>query len=297
MMTSNHALLESIQHGLSEALGEISEVQWVGRLAGGDINQAALVRSGETKFFVKYHEHAPNDMFTVEARALAEISEQGVIRVPSPVAQGDAGRTSWLVLEHMELKAMGPASLMGEQLAALHNIPQKRFGWACDNYIGTTSQTNTFHDSWADFWSQCRLRPQFAMAESAGFGGRLLNRGERLLQSMDQFLQGHQPAASLLHGDLWGGNKAFSVDGQPVIFDPASYYGDRETDIAMTELFGGFEPAFYAAYRAHSPLPDGYDLRRDLYNLYHMLNHLNLFGGGYLSRCENMIDRLMAQIR
>jgi len=296
-MSSNHTLLESIQQGLSEALGGVTEIKWVRRLAGGDINQAALIRSGETKFFVKYHEHAPADMFTTEARALAEISEQDVIGVPSPLAQGAAGGISWLVLEYLELTAKGPASLMGEQLAALHDIPQEHFGWVCDNYIGTTPQTNTFNNNWADFWSQCRLQPQFAMAESAGYGGRLLNRGDRLLQSMDQFFQGHQPKASLLHGDLWTGNKAFTSDGQPVIFDPASYYGDRETDIAMTELFGGFEPAFYNAYRAHTPLPDGYGLRRDLYNLYHMLNHLNLFGGGYLSRCENMIDRLMAELQ
>jgi protein-ribulosamine 3-kinase len=295
-MDGKHTLLESIQNGLSASLGKITEIQWVRKLAGGDINQAALIRSGETKWFVKYHEYAPEDMFATEAQALAEILDQGVIKAPSPVALGTDGKTSWLVLEHLELSAMGPASLMGEQLAALHNIPQENFGWVCDNYIGTTPQTNTVSDNWAEFWSQCRLRPQFDMAESTGIGGRLLNRGERLLESMDQFMQGHQPSASLLHGDLWAGNKAFTFDGQPVIFDPASYYGDRETDIAMTELFGGFEPAFYAAYRAHSPLPDGYKLRRDLYNLYHMLNHLNLFGGGYLSRCENMIDRLMAQI-
>ncbi|MCP4045665.1 MAG: fructosamine kinase family protein [Gammaproteobacteria bacterium] len=295
-MNRHHTILESIQHGLSGALGDVADVQWVRGLAGGDINQAALIRSGGTKFFVKYHEHAPGDMFSTEARALAEILEQGVIGVPSPLAQGNAGGISWLVLEHLELTTMGPSSLMGEQLAALHDIPQEHFGWACDNYIGTTPQINTLSHNWADFWSQCRLRPQFAMAESAGFGGRLLNRGELLLQNMDQFFRGHHPAASLLHGDLWAGNKAFTPDGQPVIFDPASYYGDREADIAMTELFGGFEPAFYAAYRTHSPLPDGYQVRRNLYNLYHMLNHLNLFGSGYLSRCENMIDRLISEI-
>ena len=135
------------------------------------------------------------------------------------------------------------------------------------------------------------------MARLAGHSGLLQRNGERLLEHLDQILADHQPAASLLHGDLWAGNKAFTADGQPVIFDPASYYGDRETDIAMTELFGGFTADFYAAYQAHSPLPDCYRLRRDLYNLYHMLNNLNLFGGGYLSRCENMIDGLMAQVR
>lgn len=134
------------------------------------------------------------------------------------------------------------------------------------------------------------------LAEAAGFSSRLIHKGERLLENLDKVLDGHQPAASLLHGDLWAGNKAFITSSQPVIFDPATYYGDRETDIAMTELFGGFEADFYAAYQAHSPLPNGYELRRELYNLYHMLNHLNLFGGAYLSRCENMIDRLMAEI-
>ena len=114
---------------------------------------------------------------------------------------------------------------------------------------------------------------------------------------MDQLMDGHQPAASLLHGDLWAGNKAWLPGGQPVIFDPALYYGDRETDIAMTELFGGFGADFYSAYQAHLPLPDGYNLRRDLYNLYHILNHLNLFGAGYLSRAENMISTLLAQVR
>ncbi|MGD9265203.1 MAG: fructosamine kinase family protein, partial [Lysobacterales bacterium] len=116
---------------------------------------------------------------------------------------------------------------------------------------------------------------------------------ERLLDALPRLLEGHRPAASLLHGDLWSGNKAYDAKGQPVIFDPASYYGDRETDIALTELFGGFGPDFYAAYRAAYPPDDGYRQRRDLYNLYHLLNHLNLFGGGYLSRCEQVIDQLL----
>jgi len=134
------------------------------------------------------------------------------------------------------------------------------------------------------------------MAANAGFGGRLIDQGERLLASLDQLLQGHHPVASLLHGDLWAGNMAYTPAGQPVIFDPASYYGDREADIAMTELFGGFEPAFYSAYRSQLPLDDGYPLRRELYNLYHILNHLNLFGSGYLARSEHVIDGLLAQI-
>lgn len=297
MMSNNRELLLSIRKALSEALDENTEVQWVRPLAGGDINQAALIRGGQNRWFVKYHEHAPADMFSAEAQALAEISAQAVIKAPSPIAYGSTGSTSWLVLEYLELTMMGSARLMGEQLAAMHRVTRQNHGWKRDNYIGTTAQANTPHDNWADFWSQCRLQPQLALAESAGFGAQLARPGEELLESMDQLMQGHEPSASLLHGDLWAGNKAFTFDGQPVIFDPATYYGDRETDIAMTELFGGYEADFYAAYRDHAPLSDGYTLRRDLYNLYHMLNHLNLFGGGYLSRCQNMIDSLLAEVR
>ena len=296
-MEHKQSLLDSIVTGLSEALGENNRLQWVRDLSGGDINRAALISDGNTNWFLKYHTNAPDGMFAAEAQALSEISEQGCIRTPSPIAYGSDGDTAWLVLEYLELTANGPASLLGEQLAAMHSVTQKQHGWSRDNYIGSTPQSNTPCDNWAEFWRDCRLRPQLEMAQAAGHGDRLVGKGERLLENIGQLMDGHQPAASLLHGDLWAGNKAFTSGGQPVIFDPASYYGDRETDIAMTGLFGGFEADFYAAYQAHSPLPDGYRLRRDLYNLYHMLNHLNLFGGGYLSRCENMIDSLMAQIR
>ena len=296
-MEHKQSLLDSIVTGLSETLGKNIRLQWVRDLPGGDINRAALIGDGNTDWFLKYHSNAPDGMFAAEARALTEISEKKCIRAPCPLAYGNDGGTAWLVLEYLELTSNGPASLLGQQLAALHAVTNKQHGWSRDNYIGSTPQYNTPCENWAEFWRDYRLKPQLEMAHSAGHGGRILSKGERLLENIDELMDGHQPAASLLHGDLWAGNKAYTTDGQPVIFDPASYYGDRETDIAMTELFGGFEADFYAAYQAHSPLPDGYRLRRDLYNLYHMLNHLNLFGGGYLSRCENMIDSLMAQVR
>ena len=296
-MHNDQSLLDSIRAGLADILGENTCIQWVQNLPGGDINRAALINDGNTNWFLKYHVNAPDGMFAAEARALTEISEQGCIRVPSPVAHGNAGDTAWLVLEHLELTSHGPASLLGEQLAALHRVTCKQYGWNQDNFIGSTPQYNTRCDDWGKFWRDYRLKPQIEMAQAAGYTGRFLTQGERLLECMDQLMDGHQPAASLLHGDLWAGNKAFTGDGQPVIFDPATYHGDRETDIAMTRLFGGFEPALYAAYQSHFPLPDGYRLRRDLYNLYHILNHLNLFGTAYLSRCENIIDGLLAQIR
>jgi len=296
-MLCKQSLLESVSTTLSEETGEETELRWIQNLSGGDINQAALLRSEGTNWFLKYHEKAPAGMFEAEALALSEISAQGQIKVPAAIALGQDGNTTWLLLEHLELTSRGPASLLGEQLAALHSKSFDQYGWTRDNFIGSTPQFNSTSDSWSEFWRDYRLKPQLEMAKTAAMGTQLISKGERLLESMDQVMNGHRPKASLLHGDLWGGNKAYTHEGQPVIFDPASYHGDREADIAMTELFGGFEQDFYSAYRAHSPLADGYHLRRDLYNLYHMLNHLNLFGVGYLSRCEGMIDGLLAQVR
>lgn len=296
-MRRNPTLLESIRCGLSAVLNENINLQWIRDLPGGDINRAALIGDGSVNWFVKYKQGAPDGMFVAEAAALNEIIQQECIRVPSAIAHGNDEDTAWLVLEHLELTSSGPDALLGEQLAALHAVNMDQFGWQQDNYIGTSKQKNTSSKNWTDFWCDNRIRPQIKMAETAGYGIQLVNKTERLLESMNYFMEDQQPAASLLHGDLWAGNKAFTPTGQPVIFDPASYYGDRETDIAMTELFGGFGAEFYSAYNATSPLPDGYQLRRDLYNLYHMLNHLNLFGAGYLGRCENIIDHLLAQIR
>lgn len=295
-MNSQAYLLESIQAGLGESLGKTNGLKWARDLSGGDINRAALVQGGDKKWFVKYHSNAPPGMFEAEALALKEISASGCIRVPAAIAQGSVNNTAWLALEYLELVPGGPAALLGEQLAALHDTCRDHYGWSINNYIGTTPQHNRAHDNWTEFWRDCRLQPQLAMAKNSGFGGRLIDRGERLLAGLEQVLQDHEPAASLLHGDLWAGNVAYTPAGQPVIFDPASYYGDRETDIAMTELFGGFEPAFYSAYEANSTRPAGYPMRLQLYKLYHVLNHLNLFGAAYLARSESIIDSLLAQI-
>lgn len=295
-MIDKTALMESIRAGLAKAGAGTAGLEWVRGLAGGDINQAALLQSRNRKWFVKYRTGAPPGMFEAEAKALAEIAASGCIRVPEAVAWGETGAVAWLLLEHIELTPNGPAAALGEQLAALHGVTQARFGWSLDNYIGTTPQANHLSFDWTEFWRHRRLGPQLEMARAAGFGGRLIDRGERLLENLDALMRDHRPAASLLHGDLWSGNKAYTPAGQPVIFDPASYYGDRETDIAMTELFGGFDAAFYTAYQSCAPLPAGYPLRRELYKLYHVLNHLNLFGPAWLPRCESMLDALLAQV-
>lgn len=163
-------------------------------------------------------------------------------------------------------------------LATLHRSTGPRYGWQKDNWIGLAPQPNAWSDDWAQFFVEYRLAPQ---ARRAGIA----------LPDVKRLLEDHHPAPSLLHGDLWSGNVGFTPEG-PVLFDPAVYYGDREADLAMTELFGGFAPAFYAAYREALPLPEGYELRKHVYNVYHLLNHLNLFGSGYLPQVQGVLRLL-----
>jgi fructosamine-3-kinase len=166
-----------------------------------------------------------------------------------------------------------------------------------DNTIGRTPQVNAASEDWAEFFRERRLRPQLQMAAVHGFADLPAAAGERLLESVQGLLAGHRPSASLLHGDLWGGNWLAALSGEPVLIDPAVYYGDRETDLAMTRLFGGFGERFYQAYQAAAPLVFGWQARAELYNLYHVLNHANLFGGGYARQARDMIEHLLAPAR
>jgi fructosamine-3-kinase len=215
------------------------------------------------------------------------------------VARGDDGEDAWLVLEWLELTALGEhsATLLGEALARQHRVPMARFGWSRDNFIGGTPQSNGWSDDWLAFWREKRLHAQLRHAARNRLPSRLIDRGERLLADCDAFFRGYTPRPSLLHGDLWSGNAAATAGGEPVMFDPAVYVGDREADVAMTELFGGFPSPFMSAYRAQWPLDEGYRVRRDFYNLYHVLNHANLFAGGYVSQSAQSIEKLLAEIR
>ena len=234
-------------------------------------------------------------MFEAESQALLEIASTSTIRVPVPVCSGYSGSDSWLVMENLQLQSHGDAHALGEQLAAMHSVTSSQFGWHRDNTIGSTAQINTPSDNWPEFFHEQRLGFQLALAGRNGYTGSLQATGAALLENLADYFTNHRPAASLLHGDLWGGNYAFTASGQPVLFDPALYYGDREKDIAMTELFGGFSKEFRLAYESSLPLADGYQVRRHLYNCYHILNHLNLFGGGYLSQAENMMQKLLSE--
>ena len=192
----------------------------------------------------------------------------------------------------MNAPAKNTERRLGEQLAQLHRTTKDRFGWHRDNTIGLTPQHNDWSDDWVAFYREHRLGFQLRLAAEHGFTGQLQEKGAQLLKRLPVYFDDHRPRPSLLHGDLWGGNWA-SCDGEPVIFDPAVYYGDPETDLAMTRLFGGFGTAFYEAYEANAPLADGHRERCDLYQLYHVLNHLNLFGSAYLGRAQDLIRKLL----
>ena len=178
----------------------------------------------------------------------------------------------------------------------MHRVCARAFGWDRDNTIGSTPQVNTADADWVSFLREQRLRYQLDLARANGADAGLLDGGERLLDALPRFFDSYYPHPSLLHGDLWGGNWSADAEGQPVIFDPAVYYGDREADLAMTELFGGFDDRFYHSYRQAWPLDAGYNSRKVLYNLYHVLNHYNLFGGGYARQAQGMIETLLAEL-
>ncbi len=269
-------------------------------VGGGCINDAYRLEGQDgRRYFVKLNQARQLAMFEAEAEGLREIHHSGSIRTPRVISCGTAGEQTYLILEHLTLGRSTPQAMaqLGRDLAQMHRRSHSRFGWHRDNTIGATPQHNEQSDQWSDFWSQHRLGFQLALAAQRGYGSSLQKKGDQLIAHIHLFFQDYSPTPSLLHGDLWSGNYAITDDGTPVVFDPAIYFGDRETDLAMTELFGGFTPAFYQAYQAAYPLHPGYEQRKTLYNLYHILNHLNLFGSGYLGQAEAMLDQLLRHCR
>lgn len=289
-------VIAAIAAAIEQATGTPFTLRSERAVGGGCINSARIIEGSDgRRYFVKTNRASRLTMFEAEAAGLEAIQATGTVRVPRPICSGSSGDEAWLVLEYLEMGGRGSAAELGRRLAAMHRHTWDRYGWHRDNTIGSTPQINTPCSDWAEFLRVHRLGYQFALAARQGAPRRLLERGERLLAGLEGFFVGYRPAPSLLHGDLWGGNYGYSR-GEPVIFDPAVYYGDREADLAMTELFGGFPSDFYAAYREAWPLDAGYRVRKDLYNLYHVLNHFNLFGGGYLAQAERMTGSLLAEL-
>ena len=290
------SLWQSVEQSIQAATGVACPIQRTTPIGGGCINAAWCIESGAMRYFVKINAAAKLHMFEAETLGLAALAASHSVRVPRPINSGVAGNEAFLVLEWLDLDGRGSAAQLGQQLAALHRTTAPRFGFNGDNTIGDTPQHNIWADSWPDFWRGQRLGFQLELAARNGLGSSLQTQGERLMVKLDGLFDGYQPQPSLLHGDLWSGNHGYTQAGEPVIFDPAAYYGDREADIAMSELFGGFPADFYAAYREVWPLDAGYPARKTLYNLYHIINHANLFGGSYAKQAEGMARQLLAEL-
>ncbi len=247
-----------------------------------------------TELFTKTGPASALAMFEAEAEGLDELRSASAIRVPDVIDVGIIDGHSYISLEKLTLSrpTVETERVLGQQLAKLHRHTQKQFGWHRDNTIGLTPQCNDQSADWIVFFREHRLQFQLDLATANGFGGELLELGEQLCEQLGKLFDDYDPAASLLHGDLWGSNWG-NVDGEPVVFDPAVYYGDRESDIAMTRLFGGFGQTFYEAYDSSWPMQQGHETRLMLYQLYHVLNHLNLFGRGYLQQALTLTKALL----
>ncbi|MCF4966801.1 fructosamine kinase family protein [Nostoc sp. CMAA1605] len=278
---------------ISRVTGEKFQSQNRRSVSGGCINQGYSVSDGITTYFVKLNQASQVAMFEAEMLGLQQMYNTQTIRVPKPICWGIAGNSGYIVLEWLEMGGGNSNSWaeMGRKLAAMHKATsQQGFGWEMNNTIGSTPQINTWTADWVEFYTRHRLGYQFQLARRRGGS---FPKQDDLLAAIPDLLADHQVQPSLVHGDLWGGNAGCTVAGEPVIFDPATYFGDREVDIAMTELFGGFPAAFYQGYNAVWPLDAGYETRKTLYNLYHILNHFNLFGGGYASQANRMIEQIL----
>jgi fructosamine-3-kinase len=286
----------ALEAAISVATGSAFRVASARPVSGGCIHASfALTGADGRRFFAKTNELAQCENLAAEADGLAALAAAGM-RVPAVVAHGAGRGSTFLVLEHLALRDGTPAEFreLGRSLARMHSTAvSTAFGWHRANFIGATPQPNGRTADWAAFWDRERLAPQLALAAARGLGGALQSLGSQVRAALAKLLDGHAPTPALLHGDLWGGNAAFLDTGEPVVFDPAVYYGDPEADLAMTELFGGFPRAFYEGYAEIAPRDAGYAKRRDLYNLYHVLNHANLFGGGYAAQAERMMSRLL----
>ncbi|ABI58031.1 fructosamine kinase family protein [Alkalilimnicola ehrlichii MLHE-1] len=283
---------DPIREAIARVLGVPAAELRLQGVGGGCVSDTARVHAGGRTAFLKREPASRGWQLAAEAEGLEALAAAGALRVPRPLSQDEADGQAWLLMEYLEIERAGDWAAMGRALAATHAATADRHGWHRDNALGGTPQDNTREADWALFFRDRRLRPQLALAAANGHDGPWLERGARLAERLPSLLD-HAPAPSLLHGDFWGGNAGFCA-GRPATWDPAVHYGDRECDLAMAALFGGFGPAFRHAYQAEWPLPPGHELRQELYQLYHILNHLNLFGAAYLGSARRLIDRLLA---
>ena len=280
---------------LSEVFSRISDpIQSITPLSNSSFTRNFAVQCTTNRYFVKLSEK--HDCLDAEADGLEALSNTDSIRVPNPIVKDRLGSTGLLAVEFLDLQNSRPDyPRLAHDLARLHRTQGEAYGWHRNNYLGASEQANSFDSDWAQFFRDNRLGYQFQLARENGYGAKLATLESSVLDAVVTILNQHEPEPSIIHGDLWRGNCGFIADGVPVIFDPAVYFGDREADLAMMRLFGGFPESFYDAYQREWPLHSGWQLRQTVYNLYHILNHLNLFGRSYLQQAESMCKQLLAE--
>ncbi|MCA9434730.1 MAG: fructosamine kinase family protein [Candidatus Omnitrophica bacterium] len=291
-------LASQVERLIEEKTGQPAQIRDGSRSGGGCINDAQrIVLEDGRDFFLKSNPRPLPGMFPREAEALEKMAEVNAIRVPHPVGAGgeERGETPFILMEYIPTGSAksGFHESFGRQFAQFHiQSKSDRFGFDHDNYLGSTPQPNGWEDDWVEFWRKHRLGFQLDLARRNGLSDPTMDRlGEKLMDRLPELIAEPAEPSCLLHGDLWGGNYLSDDKGEPVLIDPAAYYGRREADLAMTMLFGGFNSTFYSAYEEVWPLEDGSRDRLEIYKLHHLLNHLNLFGGGYYSGCVSILRR------
>jgi fructosamine-3-kinase len=288
-----NALKEGAEKALAKRTGKAISIKGSKSVGGGCINNAQRLETTAGTFFIKSNDASRYPgMFEAEARGLAILKSAGAIRVPDVVACGEAGAQSFIILEFIDSAGRSKTfwEKFGQALANLHRHSSRQFGLDHDNYIGSLRQFNRWHDNWDSFFIEERLQKQAQLALEHGLlSKKHINQFESLYKKLEGLFPDEPPA--LLHGDLWSGNFITADDGYACIIDPAIFYGHREMELSFTQLFGGFDARFYDAYHESFPLQAGFENRKDLCNLYPLLVHVNLFGGGYAASVENILNR------
>ena len=290
--------LDSMSNEISKVTNTKYKAQWIGGNLGGNawattgVIKNELSESDKQYFFKAASSMSGITMLQAEFEGVKEMFNTNTIKVPEPICFGTTDYGGFIILEKLNFGGYSEGESYGKKLAAMHKCisSNKKFGWKINNTIGATIQPNNECDKWADFWDKYRLGHMLELAKRDGAEFR---NEKELRDKVYSILDAHDCQPSLVHGDLWSGNQGTLLNGEPVIFDPATYYGDPEVDIAMTFLFGANSKKFYESYWNEMGQKEGYEVRQIIYNLYHILNHYVLFGGGYLQQSYNMIDRIL----
>ena len=285
MLTSN------IKTRLEEILN--SPIDSTAPVSGGSINEAYKITTGQADYFLKLNRSAPNDFFEKEAEGLKLLnSADSTLRIPEVIASEAPtdSRPGFLLMEFIHEGRTGDSFAFGAELAKLHQTASETFGLDSDNYIGSLPQSNNRHNAWSTFFTEERINPQLKTAIDSGkMDADILKNWDRLSGKLDDLLPACKP--SLVHGDLWSGNYLFDESGKGVLIDPAVYYGHPEMDLAFSKMFGGFSNDFYNGYESITQLEPGFNGRKEIYNLYPLLVHVNLFGGHYTSQAVRFLKQ------